>query len=327
MTEPDQNKKALEYLISRLKEEGTVTDPYQVRLHENQGYMSSVSILSSGFGEFILHISQPTPEHIHQKTWEKLKAITDLFRDNPAVPVAKMHIAERFENVFITAQTRLSGVPAGKRIINNATVADEWFADTQSLSQQILSALAKIHDNKFLGYGVPIVINGKLQGKYKSWREFFQEEIPIWIKSVRKADARLGYENLSEKLETFRENVLKEIPETEPALIHGDIINPSNILVKDGKITGILDWEWSLMGDPAWEFAMYGWEPVIRSTGLEPYFRARGITAVEKKKEFLDRTKLYWPLWCLWGAHLHAEDEDSFVYDTLRKWLYNCLHI
>lgn len=43
---------------------------------------------------------------------------------------------------------------------------------------------------------------------------------------------------------------LEQQPDTEePRLVHGDV-NPTNILVHKGAVTGILDWEFSHAGSP-----------------------------------------------------------------------------
>jgi aminoglycoside phosphotransferase (APT) family kinase protein len=46
----------------------------------------------------------------------------------------------------------------------------------------------------------------------------------------------------------------------QPHLIHGDF-QFENILVDDGRIAGVIDFEWGGAGDPAWDFMMEGrWE-------------------------------------------------------------------
>jgi hygromycin-B 4-O-kinase len=47
-------------------------------------------------------------------------------------------------------------------------------------------------------------------------------------------------------------------------LIHGDF-GPGNILISNGRVTGILDWEKSAIGDPYWDFAnLYFWSRASR---------------------------------------------------------------
>lgn len=44
----------------------------------------------------------------------------------------------------------------------------------------------------------------------------------------------------------------------EPGLVHGDI-QPFNLLVSDGRISGILDWEAAKSGPPAFDFGWWDW--------------------------------------------------------------------
>jgi thiamine kinase-like enzyme len=43
--------------------------------------------------------------------------------------------------------------------------------------------------------------------------------------------------------------------ECNTTLVHSDLINPSNTIIAGTKRLSHIDWEWSLIGDPAWEFA------------------------------------------------------------------------
>lgn len=43
-------------------------------------------------------------------------------------------------------------------------------------------------------------------------------------------------------------------PETQPVLLHGDY-HFSNALLREGRIMGIVDWEYSAIGDPRWDIA------------------------------------------------------------------------
>jgi hygromycin-B 4-O-kinase len=51
-------------------------------------------------------------------------------------------------------------------------------------------------------------------------------------------------------------------PDTVPrALVHGDLLN-RNVLVRDGRLTGVFDWGCSLYGDPLYDLAWFEfWEP------------------------------------------------------------------
>jgi len=94
----------------------------------------------------------------------------------------------------------------------------------------------------------------------------------------------------------------------ESCFVHGDIVNPSNILVENGEITGILDFEWALVGDPAWEFA-------FTDMPIEKYIEITG----ENETKFRERIKLCRFFWLLWGTNVHAKGEFKPVLYKLFK--------
>lgn len=80
------------------------------------------------------------------------------------------------------------------------------------------------------------------------------------------------------------------------------MINPGNVLINEGKISGIIDFEWAAAGDPAWEFA-YCSEP------LDYYFDCLEEAGGKyvNRNEFLLKRRIYRVLWLLWGISVHAK--------------------
>lgn len=61
----------------------------------------------------------------------------------------------------------------------------------------------------------------------------------------------------------------------EPRFGNGDL-TPSNMLVRDGKLVGLVDFEFAGFFDPMMEFlAPFGWSPELRNRRLEERFRTR----------------------------------------------------
>ena len=149
--------------------------------------------------------------------------------------------------------------------------------------------------------------------------------MPFWLKSIIYGDARLGkaeelktsYVKIATLARTVAAHIVYAGP---PVLIHGDAINPSNVLVRGNKVTGLLDWEWSMIGDPAWEFCDCGWWPLLDEKSLRPYLKEAGFTGTQAKN-FLKRARTYRLLWILWGAHMHAKEKRVALYRALRKML------
>ncbi|GAB2857664.1 hypothetical protein GCM10027200_67470 [Lentzea nigeriaca] len=68
---------------------------------------------------------------------------------------------------------------------------------------------------------------------------------------------------------------------TVTGFVHGDLA-PVNLRWHDGKISGIIDWDFACAGDPALDaaaFASYGW-PLVRRVRPELYERARTHAAM-----------------------------------------------
>ena len=98
----------------------------------------------------------------------------------------------------------------------------------------------------------------------------------------------------------------------EPVLIHGDF-RMGNLLVQDGWLTGVLDWELAHLGDyhedlafgcmAVWRFARYD-RPALGLSDLEHYFdayEANGGRKVDRKRfrYWLIHRTVWWALGCL----------------------------
>lgn len=85
-----------------------------------------------------------------------------------------------------------------------------------------------------------------------------------------------------------RVDALPRLP--QPRLLHGDL-NPSNIFVHHGQITGIIDWSYARFGDPLYDFARLRMSPFIR---LNPTARDRYFSLLKLDAEQREREKTYY---------------------------------
>ncbi len=99
-------------------------------------------------------------------------------------------------------------------------------------------------------------VRGKRFGFYSgtqhdSWKDAFREMIFGVLEDGEDAEVTLTipYSELKEQIE-LRLGVLDEVK--EPQLVHWDLWD-GNVFVKDGKVTGIIDFERALWGDPLME--------------------------------------------------------------------------
>jgi aminoglycoside phosphotransferase (APT) family kinase protein len=74
-------------------------------------------------------------------------------------------------------------------------------------------------------------------------------------------------------------------PETL-SLLHGDL-NPYNVFVCDGQITGIIDWSYARYGDPLFDFARLRMTPFVRRNpaAMDEYREVLNLNPEETKRE------------------------------------------
>jgi hypothetical protein len=310
--------------FSALEEIGVVVNRPSLSKHEYQGFMSTVYSVESDQGELIIHAVERGKEWSRQRVWEKLDGVSKLLERYPGIPAPKLILSEKVGDIYFLVQKKLPGEPAGKRLLIKDKIVDKWSGKKSKHVTDVQKILARVHKIARKGYGWPAVADGGLKGQHAGWQKFFEKEVPIWLRSLRKGDARIRdnkeMRDFRRKAGGFFRDEMKKIPAIFPVLIHGDAINPSNILVRNGGITGLLDWEWSMIGDPAWEFCDPGWWPYLNEKSMKPYFEEMGYSKL-KAGALLKRTRLYRPFWLLWGAHIHAEDKNMSIYKVLRKML------
>ncbi len=319
-------QKELEIISKKLARTGVSIDTKKIKKHSHQGLMSTVYVTPSTQGELMVHLIKPAPEWVHQRIWEKILGIGNMLANYPNLPVSRVLLSGKIGATYFLVQERLPGKPAGRRAISKAKVVDTWATNSaHAIVPQIQKFLAKTHAIRCKGYGMPVLRNGKLEGKYKTWEDFFATETPRWLRNIKRADARTsnpGELTPSYKVAvSYTRDFLKKVPVVTPSLVHGDVINPSNLLVQNKKITGIIDWEWSLFADPAWEFCDIGWWPLINKKSLSPYLKEVKKHRKVDEDEFIERVHRYIPLWIMWGCNLHSNNPKGILYSVLRALL------
>lgn len=310
-------------LFKNLSKKGIFVLAETLKSHKHQGWMSDVFVVESNKGPLIIHLINPVKEHQLRKVWDKFHGLSKILSSHPDIPTPSIVYFELIGKTFVLTQKYAPGIRAGKRILEGTTISDRWRTKKKHILPKILRVLACVHKIHFKKFGWPILHGSLLEGEYTTWRNFFEHNCPLWLKELHRADRRFSLESLSTvPLDTFIKETVKNIDYSgSPVLIHGDAINPSNILIHDKNKITLIDWEWSILADPAWEFCDLGWWKLTNLDTLTPYFKASNIKKKSEKTDFLNRINLYVPLWLLWGAYMHADDPDPAIYIALRKLL------
>ncbi|HCU71050.1 MAG TPA: hypothetical protein DIC35_04875 [Candidatus Moranbacteria bacterium] len=308
--EPSDDKQAISEIYSKLKKEaGIEIDQETFRKLTVQGFNSKVYTARTD-KEIIIHILNPVKEQIRQAISKKLVGVSKLIQEVPGIPVARFFYEGTLEDGrFIFVQEKLPGKNWGRRKIENGKIVDEFFTSgNEEYFTQLNKILATLHTIKFSRYGYLKQEGENLDGDYKSWGDFLLTESDLWFENIWQNRER-GYE-LSEKALLDVKNKLsficyrnKHLFESgAPSLIHGDMINPGNILIEESRISGIIDFEWSLAGDAAWEFAYSG------NPGMDNFFDVCDEMGVSYDRDlFREKVKFYRIFWLIWGTNVHAE--------------------
>ncbi len=127
--------------------------------------------------------------------------------------------------------------------------------DKGEIVRQIAENVAEIHNNvKFSGFGEIRLNEGDelTVENEQSWPELFREITFFWIEKLE--GDRFG--DLMEDLkETVERNLHLLEDVSEPVLVHREI-DDKNVLVKDGQLTSIVDWEYCIAGHHEFELAV-----------------------------------------------------------------------
>lgn len=223
----------VEDAVSELKE-GFFNAAYQVCLSDGR--------------EVILKIAPP--QGVEVLTYEKNIMDTEvaamrLARKNPAIPVPEIFYHDAALDLCDSEyffMEKLSGENYG---IIKSSLSPE---DQAQIDQQIGAIIQEI--NGFTGtyYGYP----GNSDLRAGTWKEAFLKIMDAILEDGQKKNAEYGGISISE----IRDVVLKHASSLEavttPQMVHWDAWD-LNVFIKEGRVTGLLDFERVLWGDPLLE--------------------------------------------------------------------------
>jgi len=104
--------------------------------------------------------------------------------------------------------------------------------------------------------------------------------LPIALANLNALAVRMKHHGLMGMAERIMKLAF-EVPETDPVLLHGDY-HFSNALLHEGRIAGIVDWEYAALGDPRWDVSSAYMQLVdfaaanAADTFLQAYLEASG---------------------------------------------------
>lgn len=300
-----------------LRSRGIEVDLSTFERHPFQGYMSEVYTLRSNIGRLVVHVMRITHAQEHIRAWEKLVPLSRVVRSIQGVPVSEVIFSQRFSGYFVVVQKFLEGENLGRRAISLEGFDDTWGEPREAHLSQLVEIIAKFHQAPVSGFGWLRADGDGIKGEYPTWSSFLDVEIPYWIQHIEKAEEirKSSDDGFLDLLQRYIKSVRGDIEyDGPPRLVHGDLTNPSNILVKDGRVTGIVDWEYSMAGDPAWEFA------VQSPYSLDEYFRLMPeLQTQESQERFKRRRKIYSGLAFVLWLYTHSWNPEGELYRWIRS--------
>jgi len=152
----------------------------------------------------------------------------------------------------VTARLRELGYPAPRYVQIEADRAlqeelpgeplEPWRALPDEIAVQLL-ALLELHSKAF-----PVATPG-------SWRRVVASSVLFGARSYLRLATLRDYSDRSHELLASCQEAVRRfgdrVPEAD-AIVHWDF-TPDNVLVRDGRVTGVIDWEGVRAGDPAFD--------------------------------------------------------------------------
>lgn len=183
--------------------------------------------------------------------------------------------------------------------------------------------LKRLHGIPTAGFGR---LNSEGRGHADSWRQAYWKEMSF--EKAYEASKNVGMSvasvertiQLLQEYSTVGENV-------RPCLLHGDF-SPQNILVEDGKISGILDFEFCSSGDPAREVPCRPeefpdwWDSFLGRQLLPKEWMLNGYFQEGQLDKSFERRQMWFSLWgCFQGFCYHGVNDckDSKMMAFLRE--------
>ena len=169
---------------------------------------------------------------------KEIELLTKL-KENKSIPVSKIYRVSRsdiIENREYAIYEYMEGMTLGQAIKNGYIVEERFI-------REVAKTLTMIHKHKFdkIGFLDEHLTVKESLPPLKTWYQKFGGE---------RAKQRLGKNIINEINNIVKKNerILEKLDQ-QISLVHGDF-QGTNILIKNSKLSGILDWEFAMAGHP-----------------------------------------------------------------------------
>lgn len=202
-------------------------------------------------------------------------------------------LAGRGVNVpTLITQAPLEDLPDAGSLMVMTAVEGTLLADVDQNAERYLRPLIdnmrKVHTvTTTAGAGPVLAVE---RGGRRSWRDYLVDVLTgqnpefRWPEIARHPKVDRGA--LGRALDAAVVRARELVSPAPLSLLHGDL-NPYNVFVRDGEITGIIDWSYARYGDPLFDFARLRMNPFVRGSpsALHEYRALLNLTPEEARRE------------------------------------------
>ena len=144
------------------------------------------------------------------------------------------------------------------------------------LHYQLGLFVAKVHTIKTDGFGYldpeAVIFHNRLKGLHSSWKSYLLINLEKHLMVCQKSGIINNLTRIRIK-KIFSQIREKDITsQFKPTLLHGDLSN-HNALSKGAKLTGLIDWEDSISGDPVFDISYWGTGSIGNPTWLSSFIK------------------------------------------------------
>ncbi len=254
--------------------------PDSLCLYNQQATTSKIFKVDSNIGSLAIKIGEHSGDKRQYVKARKEFYISKLLAQHSTIPTLDFYIYGRdAEGRAFTVREFAEGEILREKEYNVA------------LLRNLAQIVVRLHQIEIEGAGDLHFKRGRLCTTHGSWHSFLQHSSRKSLNRIYQASRVSGeehYEYVHRIKIFFKEN--NPYMMAKGRLLHGDLIE-ENIVIEDDQINAIIDFEYSCVGDPAWDFA--GPADSFQHALLKHYLEERGRLGFEiDKDDFVFRTRI-----------------------------------
>ena len=280
----------LPYIQAKLKTESTDLFLHSGVSELGKGAYSKTYLVKSSVGKLVIHVVQDSHTIEQFQNAERRFFLSQFLKHHPKVPTALMITYGQVEDTVYTVQEYMPG----KEI--------KHVKDEIEHLQHLAEIISYLHNVNLRGGGYLKFNGDKPEGIHTNWYLFLRRFTFFWFKSIyqyvtkeniSESLSSESYVRIQSKLKKYFRKYKTYFEGLRCNLLHGDL-SLGNILIDGKRVSALIDLDFSMVGDPAWDFAF---RDHLHKNLLPLYFsEMRGLGVDIDEDHFRFRISLYEPI-------------------------------